>query len=309
MRIVFFGTPDFAVPSLNALIDSGYDVAAVVTQPDRLKGRGHRLLPPPVKELAASRGIPVLQPGGIRTPEFQEELAAFRPEAVVVVAYGKIIPPRVLKLPPVGCINVHASLLPKYRGAAPIQWAIISGDTVTGVTTMMMDEGLDTGDILLQEETGISGEDNALTLSNRLAEMGASLLPRTLQGLENGSVRPVPQSGEPTFSPPLRKEDGMIDWSLPAQKLFDLIRGTYPWPGAYCFLGGQRLTVIRAKVLDGRRRGTPGRVERIGSGEIQVSTGRGVLSVFEVKPEGRKAMPAASFMHGRRMTEGAVFDV
>ena len=309
MRIVFFGTPDFAVPSLNALIDSGYDVAAVVTQPDRLKGRGHRLSPPPVKELAASKGIPVLQPGGIRTPEFQEELTAFRPEAVVVVAYGKIIPPPVLRLPPLGCINVHASLLPKYRGAAPIQWAIISGDTVTGVTTMMMDEGLDTGDILLQEETGITEEDNALTLSSRLSELGAALLPRTLEGLRNGSLKPVPQSGEPTFSPPLRKDDGMIDWSLPAQKLLDLIRGTYPWPGAYCFLGGQRLTIIRAKVLDRRRRGTPGRVERIGTEEIQVSTGRGVLSVFEVKPEGRKSMPAASFMHGRRMTEGAVFDV
>jgi methionyl-tRNA formyltransferase len=308
LRIVFFGTPDFAVPSLKLLTDSGYDVAAVVTQPDKVKGRGHRLSQPPVKELAASRGIPVLQPDGIRTPEFQGELAAFRPEAVVVVAYGKIIPPPVLKLPPLGCVNVHASLLPKYRGAAPIQWAIISGDTVTGVTTMMMDEGLDTGGILLQEETGITGEDNALTLSNRLSEMGAALLPRTLAGLKSGSVKPVPQSGEPTFAPPLRKEDGMVDWSLPAQKLFDLIRGTYPWPGAYCILGGQRLAIIRVKVLDRRKRGIPGRVERIGT-EIQVSTGRGILSVLEVKPEGKKSMPAASFMHGRRMTEGVVFGV
>jgi methionyl-tRNA formyltransferase len=309
LRIVFFGTPDFAVPSLKLLTDSGYDVAAVVTQPDKVKGRGHRLSQPPVKELAASRGIPVLQPDGIRTPEFQGELAAFRPEAVVVVAYGKIIPPPVLKLPPLGCVNVHASLLPKYRGAAPIQWAIISGDTVTGVTTMMMDEGLDTGGILLQEETGITGEDNALTLSNRLSEMGAALLPRTLAGLKSGSVKPVPQSGEPTFAPPLRKEDGMVDWSLPAQKLFDLIRGTYPWPGAYCILGGQRLAIIRVKVLDRRKRGIPGRVERIGTEEIQVSTGRGILSVLEVKPEGKKSMPAASFMHGRRMTEGVVFGV
>ncbi len=309
MRIVFFGTPDFAVPSLSTLIDSGYDVAAVVTQPDRLKGRGHLLSQPPVKELAVSKGIPVLQPAGVRKPEFLEELSSYRPEAIAVVAYGKIIPPQVLSLPPLGCINVHASLLPKYRGAAPIQWAIISGDTVTGVTTMMMDEGLDTGEILLQEETAIAEEDNALTLSGRLSELGAALLPRTLEGLKNGSIKPVPQSGEPTFAPILRKEDGLMDWSLPAQKLLDLIRGTYPWPGAYFFLNGQRLTVVRAKVLNGNRRGEPGRVEKIGTGEILVSTGMGLLSIIEVKPEGRKSMSASSFMRGRRMTEGMIFVV
>ncbi len=307
MKIVFFGTPDFAVPSLRVLIASGYDIAAVVTQPDRLKGRGHLLSRPPVKELAGSKGIPVLQPSGIRTPEFLDELSSYEPDAIVVVAYGKFIPPPVLKLPSMGCINVHASLLPKYRGAAPIQWAIISGDTVTGVTTMLMDEGLDTGKILLQEETEIAADDNALTLSNRLSEIGAALLPRTLEGLNSGSVRPVPQTGEPTFAPILKKEDGLIDWSLPAQKLVDLIRGTYPWPGAYSFLGGQRLTVVRAKVLNGNRRGDPGRIERIGNEEVHVSTGMGLLSVLEVKPEGRKSMPASSFMRGKRMREGALF--
>lgn len=309
MRILFFGTPDFAVPSLKVLLDSGANVAAVVTQPDRVKGRGHKLSQPPVKELAVSKGIPVLQPAGIRTAEFQTELAAYGPEAIVVVAYGKIIPPPILGLPPLGCINVHASLLPKYRGAAPIQWAVISGDIKTGVTTMMMDEGLDTGDILLQEETEITGEDNAETLGIRLSEMGAALLPKTLAGLKDGTVKPFPQSGEPSFAPPLRKEDGRISWELPARKIFDLIRGTYPWPGAYCFLGGEKIGVLKAAVVDETRRGVPGRVERIAAAGVHISSGRGVISLIEVKPEGKKAMPAASFMHGRRQKEGAVFDV
>ncbi len=309
MRIVFFGTPDFAVPSLDVLIGFGADVAAVVTQPDRVKGRGHKLSQPPVKELALSKGIPVLQPAGIRTDAFLSELVALRPAAVVVVAYGKILPPPILMLPPLGCINVHASLLPKYRGAAPIQWAIISGERKTGVTTMLMDEGLDTGDILLQEETEITDDDDAETLWLRLAEMGAALLPKTLKGLSEGSVKPVPQSGEATFAPPLRKEDGVISWELPARKIFDLIRGVQPWPGAYCFLGGEKIGVLKASVVDERRRGVPGRIERIAEAGVQVSCGLGVISLVEVKPEGKKAMPAEALMHGRRLKEGARFDV
>jgi methionyl-tRNA formyltransferase len=309
LRIVFFGTPDFAVPSLDALMDSGDEVVAAVTQPDRVKGRGHRLSHPPVKERAVSKGIPVLQPAGIRSTEFQAELAAFRPDAIVVVAYGKIIPPPMLKLPPLGCINVHASLLPKYRGAAPIQWAIIRGEAKTGVTTMMMDEGLDTGDILLQGETRITDEDNAETLGARLSGMGAAVLLKTLGGMKEGSVKPVPQAGEPSFAPPLRKEDGRISWELPARRIFNLIRGTYPWPGAYCFLHGEKIAVLKAAVVDERRGGVPRRVERIAGDGVHIFAGQGVIALTEVKPEGRKSMAAAAFMHGRRLKEGAVFDV
>ena len=309
MRIVFFGTPDFAVPSLKALLDSGSDVIAVVTQPDKVKGRGRLLSQPPVKELALLKGIPVIQPRNIRTDSFLEELSLLKPEVIAVVAYGKIIPPAVLKLPPLGCVNVHASLLPAYRGAAPIQWAIINGETRTGITTMLMDEGLDTGDILLQNETDILDEDNGLTLGERLSDMGASLLADTLEGLKAGTVTPRPQAGEPSFAPPLKKDDGRIDWSLPSKRVFDLIRGTYPWPGAYCYLNGTRLVVLRAEVPDHEKTGAPGRIEAIGSEGVLVSTGRGILSIMEVKPEGKNSMPAASFMHGRRLKEGVFFDV
>jgi len=309
LRIVFFGTPDFAVPSLKALLDSGHDIMAVVTQPDKAKGRGRLLSQPPVKELALSKGIQVMQPQNIRIDAFLEELSLLKPEMIAVVAYGKILPPAVLKLPPMGCVNAHASLLPAYRGAAPIQWAIIKGETRTGITTMLMDEGLDTGDILLQNETDILDEDNGLTLGKRLSEMGASLLADTLEGLKAGTVNPRPQAGEPSFAPPLKKDDGKIDWSLPAKSVFDLIRGTYPWPGAYCYLNGTRLVVLRAKVPDYEKTGGPGRIEAIGSDGVLVSTGKGILSIMEVKPEGKNSMPAASFMHGRRLKEGAFFDV
>ncbi len=309
MRIIFFGTPDFAVPSLRALLDYGNEVVAVVTQPDKVKGRGRHLAQPPVKEFAMSKGIPVTQPAGIRTASFLEELSLLRAEAIAVVAYGKIIPPAILKLPPLGCINVHASLLPAYRGAAPIQWVIINGEAKTGITTMLMDEGLDTGAVLLQEETRISDEDNAVTLSKRLSELGASLLVKTLDGLRRGSLKPSPQIGKPSFAPPLKKDDGRIDWSLPAKKIFDLIRGTYPWPGAFCHLKGDRIAVLEARVQERDEAGRPGRIERINPEDVLVSTGSGILSIIKVRPEGKKSMPASSFMHGRRLSEGAFFDV
>ncbi len=290
------------------LLDSGNEVVAVVTQPDRAKGRGRHLAQPPVKELALSKGIPVMQPAGIRTASFYEELSVLRPEAIAVVAYGKILPPAILKLPPHGCINVHASLLPQYRGAAPIQWAIIKGEAKTGITTMLMDEGLDTGDVLLQEETRILDDDNVVTLSNRLSELGASLLTKTFEALGKGSLNPRPQKGEPSFAPPLKKDDGKIDWSLPANRISCLIRGTYPWPGAFCYLKGDRIVVVKASVQDSEKAGPPGRIERIGSEDVLVSTGRGILSMIEVKPDGKNSMPAPSFMHGRRLNEGAFFD-
>lgn len=308
MRVIFFGTPDFAVPSLEILLDAGQDVVAVVTRPDRARGRGRRLAPPPVKELAEARGLGVVQPEAIKGREFAEWLSSLRPDIIVVVAYGRIVPPPVLKLPSLGCVNVHASLLPKYRGAAPVQWAVIKGEKKTGVTTMLMDEGLDTGDILLQQETEIGEDENAMVLGKRLSVLGASLLSRTLEGLESGEIKPRPQSGEPSYAPPMKKEDGRIDWSLPARELFNFIRGTYPWPGAHCNFRGERVAVVRASLAERDGDCAPGTVTGISAGAVSVCTGRGVLKVIDLKPQGKKVMSAGAFLRGRRAKEGAVFD-
>lgn len=308
MRIIYFGTPEFAVPSLQALLESGEEVIAVVTQPDKLKGRGHKLSQPPVKELALLKGIPVIQPSGIRTPAFLDEMVKLVPDIIVVVAYGRIIPPALLKLPPFGCVNVHASLLPEYRGAAPIQWALINGEEKTGITTMLMDEGLDTGDILLREEIAVNEEDDAYTLARRLSQAGASLLIKTLKGLKDKNISPVPQSGKASYAPPLKKENGRINWSLSARGISNLIRGTFPWPGAYCYLHGLKIHIMKALVVNDSATGTAGRVEKIGDDEILVCTGKGVLAVKEVKPEGKNIMSASAFMHGRHLKEGATFD-
>lgn len=306
MRIVFFGTPEFAIPSLKALLQAGEELAAVVTQTDKKGGRGRILHPSPVKELAMSSGIKILQPANIKDTAFLNELSAIKPDIIVVVAYGKILLQQILKLPSLGCINVHASLLPKYRGAAPIQWAIITGEEQTGVTTMLMDEGLDTGNILLQEKTEISDEDNAETLSKRLSEMGALLLIKTIRGLKDGSVKPAPQKGIPTYAPPLKKEDGKIDWSKSAKEIFNLIRGLYPWPCAYCYLNKERIKIIRVKALDGS--GFPGRIERTKKGEFVIGTGKGLISIIELQPEGKRTMSAVSFLQGRRLEEGIFFN-
>jgi methionyl-tRNA formyltransferase len=309
MRIIFFGTPAFAVPSLRALLDSGNEVPAAVTQPDRLKGRGHVLSAPPVKEFALSRGVPVLQPASIRTSSFIHDLSVLRPDVIAVVAYGRIIPPDILSLPSMGCVNLHGSLLPKYRGASPVQRALINGDPITGITTMLMNEGLDTGDILLQEETDILDEDTTQSLSIRLSETGASLLVKTLDGLRGQTVSPIPQTGEPSFAPPLKKEDGKIDWTRSARKIFNLIRGTYPWPGAYASLNGERVVVLKSVISDDQYCGDAGRISEISENSLSVTTGQGLLSLLEVKPDGKKAMPAAAFAHGRRIREGMRFDV
>jgi methionyl-tRNA formyltransferase len=308
VRIVFFGTPDFAVPSLRKLVESGEEVVSVITQPDRVKGRGHRLSSPPVKEYALTRGIAVLQPAGIRSAEFYDQLALLKPEMIVVVAYGRIVPPRILALPLKGCINVHASLLPKYRGAAPIQWAIVNGETKTGVTTMLMDEGLDTGDILLMKETDIFPEDNSVTLGTRLSEMGADLLMKTVKGIGDGTVTPSPQKGPSTYAPVIRKDDGRIIWSLPAVAIHNLCRGMYPWPGGQCTLSGERITVVRTQVSDLGSTGAVGSIVKIGHDELFVATGKGVLSMLELKPEGKNVMTGAAFARGRRLTEGMGFE-
>jgi len=317
MRTVFFGTPAFAVPSLRSLIASGTEVAAVVTQPDKRKGRGHALSQPPVKEFALTSGIPVLQPLSVRTGEFLDELKTLKPDVITVVAYGRILPKAILELPRLGCVNVHGSLLPKYRGAAPVQWSIINGDEKTGITTMLMNEGLDTGDMLLMEETLITPEDTADSLSVRLSTIGADLLVKTLAGLENdtirGAIRPVPQTGEPSFAPPLRKEDGKINWLSPAVSIFNLVRGMWPWPGAFCMFNGERITVIKAAVSDDAGQNLnsqiPGSIAGIRGGGLLVRTGDGVLAISELKPEGKKAMAALDFANGRHLREGMRFDV
>lgn len=305
MRIVFFGTPLFAVPVLNALLQSGEEISAVVTQPDKKKGRGHQMSLPPVKELAVRNGIRVFQPANMKDRAFLEELLLIKPELIVVVAYGRILPEDILTLPPLGCINVHASLLPKYRGAAPIQWAIINGEEFTGITTMLMDKGLDTGDILLEEEIRINDEDTTETLSEKLSEVGASLLVKTIKSIKEGSIKPRPQTGEASYAPVIRKEDGLVDWKKAAVDLFNFVRGMYPWPCAYCYLNKERIKIIKVKALDGE--GKPGRIEGAQKDKLIIGTGKGLISITALQPEGKKVMPAEAFLHGRNIKEGTYF--
>jgi methionyl-tRNA formyltransferase len=305
MRIVFFGTPEFAVPSLSMLLDSGEEVSAVVTQTDKRRGRDRLATAPPAKEIALGSGIRTLQPQSIRDAEFFLELESIAPDLIVVVAYGKILPSQVLAIPPHGCINVHASLLPQYRGAAPIQWAILNGEKQTGITTMLMDEGLDTGPLLLQEETDIAADDTAETLSKRLAALGASVLMKTIGKIKEGRLVPVPQAGVPSYAPPLKKEDGRLVWKNSAEEIRNFVRGMYPWPCAYCSLNRERIKITRVAALDGS--GMPGRIEKA-KGEIIVGSGKGLVSILELQPEGRRLMTAGEFLQGRKLQEGVFFD-
>lgn len=306
MRIVFFGTPLFAVPSLKALIQAGEEISAVVTQPDRKKGRGHLLSQSPVKELAVKNGINVLQPEKMNDVAFLNELSSIKPELIAVVAYGKILTEEILRLPELGCINVHASLLPKYRGAAPIAWAIINGEKKTGITTMLMDKGLDTGNILLQEELEISDEDTTETLSIRLSELGASLILKTIGGIRDGSLKPQKQSGGAAYAPIIKKEDGLVNWSKTAAELSNFVRGMHPWPGAYCYLNGEMIKLISVKAIAGS--GMAGRIEKAHDGEFIAGTGSGLLSMVELQPQNKKVMPAMAFLQGRNINEGMYFD-
>jgi methionyl-tRNA formyltransferase len=302
VAIIFMGTPDFAVPSLSALIEEKEDVALVVTQPDKVRGRGHALSAPPVKQLAVSHGLRVIQPEKIRTPDFYAELAAYSPEFIIVVAFGRILPKNILDLPARGCVNVHASLLPQYRGAAPIQWTLIRGEKVTGITTMVMDEGMDTGDTLLQAGLDIYEEDNAGSLFRRLAELGAKTLIETIKGIRSGIVTPKPQTGEPSFAPVLKKEDGLIDWQRSAAGLASFIRGMNPWPCAVACLGGVTIKILKARAIEGK--GEPGRIEKASGGILTVGTSDGLLMIEELQPEGKKVMTASAFLAGRRLKEG-----
>jgi methionyl-tRNA formyltransferase len=305
VALIFFGTPSFAVPSLRTLLEVGEEISLVVTQPDKAKGRGRLLAVPPVKEIALSKGLSVSQPERIRDERLYRDLSDLSPEFIIVVAYGKILPREVLGIPRAGCINVHASLLPKYRGAAPIQRALMNGEKVTGITTMLMDEGLDTGAVLLQIPETINDRDDAETLAARLSEKGAWTLLETLRGLRDRTVHPVPQHGEPSFAPPLKKEEGRVDWTKSAEDLWNLVRGTFPWPGAYCYLRGERVRLVRVAPRSGI--GRPGIVEKASGGDLIVGTGNGLLEVRELQPEGRKVMSAEAFLAGRKTARGEHF--
>ncbi|HEX6825496.1 MAG TPA: methionyl-tRNA formyltransferase [Nitrospiraceae bacterium] len=306
MRLVFMGTPDFAVASLEALLRSEDPVVGVVTQPDRPKGRGNILTPSPVKLLARQAQIPLLQPLKMKDPEFLKTLVGWKPDLIVVAAFGRILPPAILSLPSLGCINVHGSLLPKYRGAGPIQWAIINGETETGVTTMQMDEGMDTGAMLLQEAIPITSDDTAGSLSERLAQLGGRLLVETIARLKAGTLVPRPQdASQATMAPLLKKEDGVIDWTLPAAVLANRVRGLSPWPGAYTtIVGGDRWTIWRALALPGPVTKPPGMVVAVTTKAIHVATGAGVLAVTELQPANSRRMAVSQYLAGHPVAVG-----
>ncbi|MBI2527242.1 MAG: methionyl-tRNA formyltransferase [Candidatus Rokubacteria bacterium] len=303
MRVLFFGTPDFALPTLEALL-AAHEVVGVVTQPDRPAGRGQRLQPSPVKRRAVAAGLSVLQPARLRDPGWPERLATLHAEVAVVVAFGQILPGAVLDVPGRGSINVHASLLPRYRGAAPIAWAIIRGEVETGITTFRMDPGMDTGDLLLQERVPIPSEETAGELAVRLARLGAAVLLRTLERLD--PLAPIPQDhAAATFAPRLRKADGWLRLGEPAPGLVNRVRGCNPWPGAAMMTPGGRLLIWRATAGPATVAAAPGTLVAAGDGAIGVTTGDGLLLPTEVQPENRKAMRWEDFLHGARLTPGA----
>ena len=301
MDLVFCGTPQFAVPTLQALVDAGHHVRLVVTQPDRPSGRGMELAAPPVKQLAQKLGLAIAQPEKIKNdPEFRAQLEAIAPRAIIVVGYGRIIPQWMRELPPLGNLNLHASLLPQYRGAAPVQWAIANGETVTGNTTMRIDAGLDTGDILLQQEEPIAPDDTSLTLAPRLSQKGAALMVETLRGLEAGTIKPHSQEdSKATLAPILKKDDGRIDFQRTALEIYNRLRGFQPWPGAFTTFRGKNLNVWEAR---------PAGASNLSSGELKVEGERllvgcgkkTALELITVQPEGKKRMSARDFVNGHQ---------
>ncbi len=307
LRIIFMGTPDFAAATLQALIDGPDEVVAVVTQPDRAKGRGKKLTPPPVKLLAEGADIPVLQPTKIKTEEFRNGLLTYRPNLFVVCAYGRILPKSLLELAPLGCINVHGSLLPFYRGAAPIQWAIIKGEQDTGVTIIQMNAGMDTGDILLKAAMKIEPGETAGSLFAKLAELGSVTLLKAIKGLKEGTLIPVPQDNSlATLAPMLKKDDGLIDWQKDAKEIECLIRGLDPWPTAFCFLDGGRLRLFNPEVVYRESDAPPGTVLQADKRGILIACGNNCLLIKEIQPQGKKRMPAESFLCGHPIAAGTL---
>ena len=308
MRIVFMGTPEFAVPSLQGLYAGGHEVLAVFTQPDRPKGRGKQMAAPPVKEAALELNLPVFQPESVRTDKVYGQLLELKPDAIIVVAYGKILPKRILDLPKWGCINVHASLLPAYRGAAPIHWAIVNGETETGITIMKMDEGLDTGDMLSKKVTPIHDNNTMGELHDRLKFEGAQLLLTTLEGLQAGNVTPVPQSEVGTsYASLIKKEHEQIDWNQSAKKIHDHIRGFNPFPGTYTNFRGERFKIWQSLVSAKTWNEVPGTIYLDGK-EITVSTGDGTLTLIEVQPQSSRKMAASDWASGHKLQNGEQFE-
>ncbi|HLH07268.1 MAG TPA: methionyl-tRNA formyltransferase [Terriglobales bacterium] len=307
MDLIFCGTPQFAVPTLRVLAERGHTIQLVVTQPDRPSGRGMELGIPPVKQLALQLGVPMMQPEKIKSnAEFRARLEELRPEAIIVVGYGRILPHWMIDLPPLGNLNLHASLLPKYRGAAPIQWAIANGETVTGVTTMRIDAGLDTGDILLQRELPIFPDDTAVTLGPKLAEVGAELMAQTLDGLREGKITPEKQDeAQASLAPILKKEDGLIDFHCSATDTWNRMRGFQPWPGVYTAFRGKKLSITAARPIEPLNSTFAEAEIAIDHGRLLVGFGKStVLELLEVQPEGKKRMSARDFINGHHPQSG-----
>jgi methionyl-tRNA formyltransferase len=311
LRIIFMGTPEFAVPSLQALLDADPDtigrVVGVVTQPDRPKGRGQQLAPPPIKVLAQQAGLPVLQPVKMKDPDFLDTLRGWAPDVIAVTAFGRILPPVLLDLPYWGCINVHGSLLPKYRGAAPIQWAIINGETETGITTMLMDPGLDTGPMLMRATVPIHPTDTAGDLAMRLAPLGGRLLVETIAGLKSKTLAPTPQDhAKATLAPLLKKEDGWLNWKDEAPALANRIRGLTPWPGAYTYHGEERWQIWRAQAVPvGCAEAAPGTILEVTKDALRIATGKGSLLIQEIQSASGKRLSVGQYLTGHRVAVGS----
>jgi methionyl-tRNA formyltransferase len=306
-KIIFMGTPQFSVPGLKALHHNGYDVVLVVTQPDRPRGRGRKVTPSPVKATAMNLGIQVIQPASIKTAGFADQIKSYKPDFQIVIAYGKILPENVLAIPRVGTINIHASLLPKLRGPAPIQWAVINGEKETGVCSMLMDKGMDTGDILLTAPEPVKPEDTAGTLHDRLAAKGATVLIDTLKKYADHTILPISQDhSRATYAPMLTKDDGLINWNKSATSLERFIRGVTPWPGAYTFWGETRLKIFKSTPLAIKITATPGTVQQGFPDELRVTAGTGVLSILEIQGASGKRLAIKEFLRGHSIPPGAV---
>ena len=309
MNIVFMGTPEFALPTLEKIHNSSHSILSVITQPDRPKGRGQKQVDSPIKKFALENNLPVLQPATVNTKEFIASLLENRPDYIIVVAFGQILSETLLKVPKQFCINLHSSLLPKYRGAAPINRAILNGETHSGVTTMIMDKGMDTGDILLVDETPIEQNDDAQSLHDKLSEQGGKLVLETLSRLQKNDLLPTPQNSDlASYAPKLKKEESLIDWKIDAENIFNKIRGLSPWPGTHTLYNGKRLAILKGEIVLGESSDRPGHVERITDTGIEVGTGKNRLKITELKLEGKKAMPVKSFLSGYKITRDDIFE-
>ena len=304
--IIFMGTPDFAVPSLHLLSREGYDIALVVTQPDRPKGRGRKRVAPPVKRKALELNLEVLQPSTLNSKKFTDQIKHIQPDFLVVIAFGHILSEKILQLPKFGAINIHASLLPEYRGPAPIQWAIINGDSQTGITTMFMDKGMDTGNVLLTKKEPILPEDTAATLHDRLANTGADLLIKTLKDYAAHKLIPIAQDhSKATYAPLLKKQDGHINWQKSAEELEPFIRGMTPWPGAFTFHNETRLKILKAAPIPERVAEAAGTILKAFPDELRVATGKGALSILEIQGPSGKRLGVADFLRGYKLPPGS----